>query len=224
MLASSVSTHTNSCHILLKPVSQTDDIYDIVNHVCDGMMGLSFLTLSWVNYELQSGPSTSPSSSTPGANPIYNIFAQNPSASPFFDMQLHRATDAAEAPSGSLIVGTHMSGFESVGAQPHLPLAVPGRLGVVLDEMRVNGKAFAFAKSVVPGLASGKIAAVIDSGYTYPPLPPAAVDFIYSSIPGSVFFTRGGNWIVPCNETTDVTFTFGCVSWLVVCSVSAVVG
>ncbi|KAF7796972.1 hypothetical protein EIP86_008160 [Pleurotus ostreatoroseus] len=174
------------------------------------MLGLSFLSSSGLNYLLSTYPNRS---STAGANLIYNILEQNPSVSTFFDIQLHRATDLDDTPDGSLVIGTHMSGFEAIDKAPHLPLAVSGRWAVVLDRMSVNGKAFSFNESVIPSVPSKKIAVTIDSGFTFPPIPPAAVYYIYSSIPGAVYNSQSDDWIVPCNETTDLTFTFGGVDF-----------
>ena len=116
-----------------------------------------------------------------GANAIFNIFAQNPDVLTFFDMQLSRSNDPGDTSSGSFIVGSHVSGFENVSSQPHLPVINPGRWAVPLDQMSVNGKAFQFNQSVVPGVPSGKILVDIDSGFSFPPIPSTAVDFIYSS-------------------------------------------
>ena len=81
--------------------------------------------------------------------------------------------------------------------------------------MAVNGKAFTFNQSVVSGLESGKILVDIDSGFSLPPIPSTAVDFIYSSIPGSVFVGNVSivagriQWLVPCTGVANVTMTFG---------------
>ena len=58
---------------------------------------------------------------------------------------------------------------------------------IVMDAMKVNGQAFSFNKSRISGTPSGKIVAALDTGFSFPPLPAAAVDAIYSTIPGALF-------------------------------------
>ncbi len=74
--------------------------------------------------------------------------------------------------------------------------------------MTVDRKAFTFNQSVVSGMESGKVLVDIDSGFSFPPIPSTAVDFIYSSISGSQLIAKSGTWIVLCNGTTDLEFTF----------------
>ncbi len=88
----------------------------------------------------------------------------------------------------------------------------PNYWSVTLDALEVNGKAFSFGPSSVKGVPSGKIATVLDTGFTNPPLPPPAVDFIYGSIPGAVLYS--GLWLVPCLGTTNLTFVFGYVIYV----------
>lgn len=76
--------------------------------------------------------------------------------------------------------------------------------------MSVNGQAFTFGPSSISTVPAGKIAVLLDTGYSFPPLPPDAVDAIYSTIPGAVKFSdQSPQWIVPCDAATNVTFTLG---------------
>ena len=188
-------------------------MFIINNKVCDGMIGLAFQdSFSALNDEIRQ--QTNNANNDDGANAIFNIFAQNPDVPTFFDMQLSRANDPGDTSSGSFIVGSHVSGFENVSSQPHLPVINPGRWAVPLDQMSVNGKTFQFNQSVVSGVPSGKILVDIDSGFSFPPIPSTAVDFIYSSFPVASLIAKNGTLIVPCNGTTDLKFTFGCVTIL----------
>ncbi|KAF7796361.1 hypothetical protein EIP86_007538 [Pleurotus ostreatoroseus] len=190
----------------------TQNMFIINNKVCDGMIGLAFQdSFSALNDEIRQ--QTNNANNDDGANAIFNIFAQNPDVPTFFDMQLSRANDPGDTSSGSFIVGSHVSGFENVSSQPHLPVINPGRWAVPLDQMSVNGKTFQFNQSVVSGVPSGKILVDIDSGFSFPPIPSTAVDFIYSSFPGASLIAKSGTWIVPCNGTTDLKFTFGGVDF-----------
>lgn len=78
-----------------------------------------------------------------------------------------------------------------------------------MDKMTVNGQDFQFNQSSVEGLAEGSQITVLDTGFTFSQIPAAAVDFIYSSIDGAVYNETSKLWEVPCNMTTNLTFTFG---------------
>ncbi len=142
-----------------------------------------------------------------GKSPISNVFAQNPSQPNYFDVHLSRSSDLDDISDGTFTISEHVEGFEAVAHQPKLQRLVYYRWAVTLDAMEVNNKPFSFAASSVDGVPSGKIAALLDTGYSYPPLPPAAVDYIYSSIKGAV--NDSGTWIVPCLGETNLTFVLG---------------
>ena len=114
---------------------------------------------------------------------------------------------------GTFIISAHETGYEDVAESPKLPRVRPDHWSLILDEMRINGEAFAFNKSSVPGVPQGKVIAVLDTGFSLPPLPQAAVDAIYSKIPGAAFWNSPiiNSWIIPCNSSTDLSFYFGYV-------------
>ena len=93
-------------------------------------------------------------------------------------------------------------------AQTNLSAEEP-RWSVQMDSMTVNGKQFSFKPSSVPEAEPGKQVVVLDSGFTFSQLPPDAVSFIYSSIPGAVQNQTTGGWVVPCDGTTSLSFEFG---------------
>ena len=64
-------------------------------------------------------------------------------------------------------------------------------------------------KDLAASKTSGKIVAALDTGFSFPPLPAAAVDAIYGSIPGAKFDRNGAVWIVPCTAATNLSFVFG---------------
>lgn len=151
-------------------------------------------------------------SSTLGHSPIANIFAQNPNISNSFDVYLSRTNDLDDTNTGTFLIAEHLDQFISVTNEPRLPRVTEGRWSVPCDGMKVNGQSFAFNKSSVAGVAEGSIAVVLDSGFTDPPLPPAAVDAIYSTIPGAINLNNTDstpNWLIPCDGTTNLTFSFG---------------
>ena len=150
--------------------------------------------------------------STLGTSPIFNILINNPDIPNSFDILLDRTGDLNDTEVGTLIIGGHAPGFENIVDQPHLPRVVSGRWAVPSDGMKVNGQSFTFNKSNSAVVKPGQIAAVLDTGFALPPLPPAAVDFIYGSIPGAMFTdSTYPQWLVPCNATTSLSFVFGYV-------------
>ena len=142
-------------------------------------------------------------------SPMTALFAQNPSLPDNFDVQLGRSTELHDIAEGTFLISSHAAGFESVTSAPKLPRVAPEHWGIVLDAMLVNGRSFAFNQSRIQGVPSGKVVAVLDTGYSFPPLPPPAVDAIYGEIPGAVYDQISASWLVPCNSSTNVSFVFG---------------
>ena len=80
---------------------------------------------------------------------------------------------------GTFLISAHETGYEDVAEAPKLPRGGPDNWSLILNEMRINGEAFAFNESSVPGVLQGKDIAVLDTGFSLPPLPQAAVDAIH---------------------------------------------
>lgn len=174
-----------------------------------GIMGLAFddTNLSPINFEIQQAYGNG---STLGRTPITNIFAQNPDAPNSFDVRLDRSGDLDDTSSGTLIISDHDPDFSDITSQTQLPRQALGRWSVPLDGMAVNSEPFTFNASSIDTVPAGKIAVLLDTGFTFPPLPPLAVDYIYGSIPGAVKFSDSvPQWIVPCDGATNLTFTLG---------------
>ncbi|KAI0328367.1 acid protease [Cubamyces sp. BRFM 1775] len=183
-----------------------------------GLIGMAFDTATifqtlWEAWGLESAQQL-------GRAPITNLFTQNPSAPAYFDLQLSRMDADGAEQDGHFLFGQHARGMEAVDKAPKLERVDLNHWTVALDDMKINGKPFTgWNKSVVSGVPEGKIATVFDSGFTYPQLTQAAVDAIYSSIPGAVPYhgpvlgtdnvQNTTNWIVPCNASTNLTFTLG---------------
>ncbi|TBU55658.1 acid protease [Dichomitus squalens] len=145
---------------------------------------------------------------------ITNLFARNQSLPNNFDLQLGRSTFDDPTGNNTFIISGHAAGFEDVAQAPKLTREVSDHWTVLLDEMRVDGKQFLFNKSVVSGVPEGNVLAVLDSGFSLPPLPAAAVNAIYSTVPGAVLHSSPigalNGWILPCDfPPIDVSFTFG---------------
>lgn len=148
---------------------------------------------------------------------LSRVFAQNPDAPNIFTVLLGRSYDEDGPEEGAFTIGEYVPGFERVANQTKL-LRTPAQTvnitttphwSVLLDGMSVNGKRFHFNTSSVEEAKPGQQVVILDTGFTFSQIPPAAVDFIYSSIPGAVFNHTSGLWVVPCENTTSLVFEFG---------------
>ncbi|KAF7793504.1 hypothetical protein EIP86_004616 [Pleurotus ostreatoroseus] len=177
-----------------------------------GIMGLSFDIASTVFVE-----TATVLNNTSGLTFLTNVFQQNTSAPNLFTVLLGRSYDKDGPEEGAFTIGEYVDGFESVAQQTKLfrtpaqtvNVTTQPRWSVQMDSMTVNGKQFQFNASSVPEADPGKQVAVLDTGFTFSQLPPAAVDFIYSSIEGATFNQTTGKWTVPCECTTNLSFEFG---------------
>lgn len=178
----------------------------------DGILGLGFNSFSSV-YKMLSRTYGVDVAAQTGNTPMPALFAQQPSLPRTVDIQLSREDELRDTTQGTFLIGEHDANFQNVTNAPRLPVVSPGsRWAVVLDAMNINGAPFTFNKSSVPGTPDGKVVALLDTGYSFPPLPPAAVDAIYSSIPGAVRDpSLGFPWVVPCNASMKLSFVFACV-------------
>lgn len=187
--------------------------FDFVDEGISGILGMAFddLRISVVNGLLEQSYGLD----TPLAHtPILNIFNQNPSTPNFFDIRLDRIGDLDDTSTGTFLIGEHLPGFEQVSQQPQLPRVILSRWGVALDGMSVNGQAITLPPSVIPEMKSqGKLGVMLDSGYSYPPLPPVLVDAIYTQVPGALSIANLDpvQYILPCTAAINVSFTFGYV-------------
>lgn len=182
---------------------------DLLSAGLQGILGMSFTdnTSSDILVQLEQAYGNG---TQLGIAPISNIFAQNPNSPNCFDLLLARTGDL-DAQAGTFLIGEHLDDYASITNQPKLYKQFIDRWTLAMDGMSVNGKSFAFGPSSLSGLKPGQVAAVLDTGFTYPPLPPAAVDAIYGVIPGAVNVTDLGldyQWLVPCNSAVNLTFTF----------------
>ncbi|KAI0351016.1 acid protease [Trametes cingulata] len=181
-----------------------------------GLMGIAFDSLSPITtnislaWGLEAGKEL-------GRTPITNLISQDPSVPGYFDLELGRLDENGTQQNGHFYIGQHMPGAESVANAPKLERISAEHWTVVMDGAKVNGQPFAFNKSSVKGVPDGKVAAVFDSGFTYSQFPSALVNAIYGSIPGAVPYSgaipgtdngAGNNWIVPCNASANISFTF----------------
>ncbi|TBU31743.1 aspartic peptidase domain-containing protein [Dichomitus squalens] len=173
----------------------------------DGIMGMAFDVAS-IYGTVQKAWGTAAADALARA-PMTALFAQDPALPDFFDVQLGRTTELDDVADGTFLISAHAAGFEDVADAPRLPRVAPEHWGVVLDAMVVDGESFAFNASRIKGVPAGKVVAVLDTGFSFPPLPAPAVDAIYGGIPGAVYDESSAAWLVPCNSSTNLTFVFG---------------
>ncbi|RPD63486.1 acid protease [Lentinus tigrinus ALCF2SS1-6] len=178
------------------------------NLAVDGIMGMAF-DVGSIHTAFKNAFGAA-AADTLGRAPITSLFGAHPSLPNNFDVQLARTGETQDLADGSFTISAHAPGFDAaLAGAPKLPRVSDQHWSIVMDAMSVNGKAFAFEGSRIAGVPQGKTVAALDTGFSFPPLPPKAVDAIYSSIPGAVFNPSSKLWAVPCNATTNLSFTFG---------------
>ncbi|KAH9945767.1 aspartic peptidase domain-containing protein [Amylocystis lapponica] len=194
-------------------VTEEKDFDLILGDNIFGILGLAFDYDSNVDIELEVQWGTN---QTLGRTFLSNVFAQNSSSPNMITILLGRASDPEYNTEGVFTIGEYDPELADVANQPQLQrypnynnISTPPRWSVVMDGMTVNGQAFSFNTSGVPGVPAGAQVAILDTGYTFPPIPGPAVDFIYSSIDGAYFDESSGLWIVPCENSTTLEFQFG---------------
>ncbi|PIL34121.1 hypothetical protein GSI_03832 [Ganoderma sinense ZZ0214-1] len=173
----------------------------------DGIMGMAFDIASI--YETVQGAWGTDAANSLARSPMTALFAQNSSLPNNFDVQLARSTELNDIAEGVFVISSHATGYENVTSAPKLPRVAPEHWSVVVDGMLINGQSFAFNQSRIDGVPTGSIVAALDTGFSFPPLAPAAVDAIYGSIPGALYDSNSQVWLVPCNASANLTFVFG---------------
>lgn len=151
-----------------------------------------------------------------GRSFMSRVFAQDPSTPNMITVLLGRSFDEDGPEEGAFTIGEYVQGLENVSEQTKLyrtpsqtDLTDTPHWSILMDRMTVNGQQFQFNKSSVAEAGPGQQVVILDTGFTFSQIPPAAVDFIYSSIPGAWFNQTSGLWVLPCESTTQLSFTFG---------------
>ncbi|KAI0633302.1 acid protease [Trametes polyzona] len=178
----------------------------------NGVLGMSSNALSTIIPALAnaSDPNTA---SEVGQPPMLALFGQQSNLPRSFDVQLSRADLLGDVSQGTFIIGEHADEFQTVQSAPRITTVNDQHWSVLLDGINVPGGSFSFANSSVQGVPAGKVVAILDTGFTFPQLPAAAVDAIYSRFPGAIFDKASTKWFVPCNATAEVEFVLGGVRY-----------
>ncbi|KAH9912981.1 aspartic peptidase domain-containing protein [Epithele typhae] len=173
----------------------------------DGILGMAFDTA--VIYPVVQENWGTEAADALARSPITNLFALDPTTPNFFDVQLARVSpDPNNVAEGVFLISEHDDAFQNITSAPMLPSLTPQHWSLAMDGLTVDGTPFAFNASRVPGVPTGKVAAVLDTGFSLPQMPIAAVNAIYESLPGALYDPEVG-WVVPCDAAPTVVFTFG---------------
>ncbi|KZT52462.1 acid protease [Calocera cornea HHB12733] len=149
------------------------------------------------------------------------IFQQNTSTPNYMSFTLARDTDTADTNSvaiGNFTLSELIPGLENITSMPKLPvLTAPESESslqhwtITLDAIMANGAPLTLPTSVVTGTPAGKMVAVLDSGFTFPQVPPMVAQAFYGSIPGAELSNSSGltAWTFPCTAQVNASFMFG---------------
>ncbi|TFY61247.1 hypothetical protein EVJ58_g4630 [Rhodofomes roseus] len=195
-------------------VSNATSFSTIFNDGVRGILGLAFDAGSTVQGTIAQ---VYGEDSTLGRSFLSNLFNQN-TTKPLFTVQLGRTDDPQYTAEGAFTIGEYLPDYDEVQDMPKLHRfpnngtgAAP-RWSTVMSGMTINGEPFQFNASGVPDTPEGSVVAVLDTGFTFPPIPGPAVEAIYSGIQGAYYDTNSSLWIVPCNKAANVEFQFGDMS------------
>lgn len=175
-----------------------------------GLMGLSFdfNAVSPINAAIRARYGED---ATWGRSVLRNLFAQNPAEPNFIALYLSRTRDLEDTTGGSFSIGEYDRQFTAVQTQPKLAQFPQGgdRWTTLLEGISVNGNPVTIESTIV-GVPAGQAQVLLDTGTPYATFPVSVFDSIYSQIPGSALYIYGGSrvWIIPCNTTAHVEFTF----------------
>ncbi|KZT57061.1 acid protease [Calocera cornea HHB12733] len=187
-----------------------------------GLVGLGPSVGSEIWVQLQSAISAGTFAHNAGDSLLDRIFQQDTTTPNFISFTLSRddnAADAQGAGSGTFTVGDVVPGYENITSMPQLDvLSAPNAL-LAAQHFTIqvdgatgpNSKSITFPRSNVSGVASGKLVAVLDSGFTFPQVPAAIASGFYAGISGSQLVNINGlgdAWIMPCSAEVDASFTF----------------
>ncbi|KAF6742036.1 aspartic peptidase domain-containing protein [Ephemerocybe angulata] len=176
----------------------------------EGVMGLAFdrSIASPINQAVKAkfGQNT-----TWGSSVLANIFAGSKNTSNFVAIDLARTDDLEDTAGGSFAIGEYADQWAAVKQAPKLAQYPKGayRWTTLMDGVAVDGKALNVS-SQIDGVPEGSVVVLFDTGDPTALLPTKIQEGIYEKVPGVVSFTQRGVrvWILPCNTTTVVEFTF----------------
>ncbi|KAJ2924799.1 hypothetical protein H1R20_g12274, partial [Candolleomyces eurysporus] len=178
----------------------------------DGLLGLSFdfVTASPINRAVTARWGQN---ATWGSSVLKNIFSQDGhNGSNFIALDLSRTDDLEDTDGGSFSIGEYAEPWKAVAQAPKLYQYPQGgdRWTTLLEGISVGGTPLNLS-SLVRNATEGRLVTLLDTGDPTAVIPRNVRNDLYSRIPGAVTFTQGESrtWLIPCNTTTIVEFTFG---------------
>ncbi|GJE99241.1 acid protease [Phanerochaete sordida] len=144
---------------------------------------------------------------TLGRTTMANLFAQNSSLQPSYDLLLNRVVDLEGGANGAFVVGYHDPAYAAVARAPQIPRVVDHQWAGYLDGMKVNGQDIPLPPSAIANTTEGKLVALFDSGTSDLVIPGDLADAIYGTINGSI--KVNDTWFAPCYDSANISFTIG---------------
>ncbi|KAG9125213.1 hypothetical protein FRC07_008556 [Ceratobasidium sp. 392] len=148
-----------------------------------------------------------------------NIFQLDPTTPNHVAFRLDRLYDNNGTDTGTFDIGTFSPGFEAVNNTDPIPIfsASSTRLiywSVLLDAIAINGENQTLSSTVASGdvtLPAGKLAVLLDTGYSLPQLTTQLAHDIYTSMGGILWEGDGTNstYFVPCMAEGSLIFYIG---------------
>ena len=183
----------------------------ITEYGINGLLGLGFNGTRASNIDRTIRGTYGPTA-TWGGPFLSNVFAQNTSSPNFIAIDLARTEDLEDTSGGSFDIGEYDARYVAIQNAPKLPQFPPGSDSwqTLLDGITVNGKNIAVT-SGVKGVPKGKTVAALDTGTPTSAFTTNVVNQIYGSVVGAVNAPHDYGWILPCNATPNIEFSFGYV-------------
>lgn len=179
-----------------------------------GMLGLGPNSGSRIHTSLKNQPQ--------GDTVLDRIFQQNVSAPNILTVLLGRSNDPVEQYPGDITVGEILPGMENVTNEPHVPVSVLPPVDssdqhwqVLLDANGIigpDGNPIQVQTVVQSTQNRNQLTAIFDTGYSFPQVPQAVSNAIYSGVPGASLQSvsgLGSVWVIPCNAEINVSFMIG---------------
>jgi Eukaryotic aspartyl protease len=152
-------------------------------------------------------------------DPFLNrVFAQNASTPNYITFTLGRTETPNETFPSEFTIGELITGLEAVTSNPQLPVQI-------VSPQEISGQHWTLQVDAIIGpdgeqinVQSGvpnsnKLVAVLDTGFSFPPVPSAVSDAFYGRVQGAQFSSDDGVWIVPCEQELNVSFVIGNITY-----------
>ena len=154
-----------------------------------------------------------------GRSLLSNIFLSDLSTPNHIAFRLDRLYDGNTTDTGSFDIGTFAPGMEAVNSTSPIPIfnynsTTDQYWSVLLDGIAINGQNQTLKTTVSAGDVTppdGKLAVVLDTGYSLPQLTTELAHTIYTGMGGVLWSGDPTNatYVVPCMTEGNLTFYIG---------------